>query len=318
MAAEGNNIRRYIYRGEAGEVIPRDGHIIVIVHEGVTVILANAFRGYHNIVELICHEGVEKIEREAFDHCTSLRRVIMPCVEIAEGYAFYYCTALTDVECNKLEIIEEGAFHTCTSLRSINLTSVEMVEQWAFCDCTALTDAKFGNKLRRIEERAFIDCRSLERITIPLKDGLITHDAIFQGCENLKHVDLVRGALHETIDALLLEVWRNDMNEEIESINQILPNADAGYYDEDDVEDDAGGKALVIRRWIRSVLLKINHYKTEHQRVLNEAGSTLLHHALPHDIVMNNVLPFLVLPSHTFEVEDNEEDDSDDEDEIEE
>ena len=67
MAAEGNNIRRYIYRGEAGEVIPRDGHnIIVTVHEGVTVILARAFRGYRNIVELICNEGVEKIERYAF------------------------------------------------------------------------------------------------------------------------------------------------------------------------------------------------------------------------------------------------------------
>ena len=47
MAAEGNNIRRYIYRGDTeGEVIPRDGHIIVIVHEGVTVILArHSFEG---------------------------------------------------------------------------------------------------------------------------------------------------------------------------------------------------------------------------------------------------------------------------------
>ena len=43
MATEGNNnIRRYIYRGEEGEVIPRDGQkIIVIVQEDVTVILAD-------------------------------------------------------------------------------------------------------------------------------------------------------------------------------------------------------------------------------------------------------------------------------------
>ena len=42
MAAVGNNnIRRYIYRGEEGEVIPRDGQIIVVVHKDVTVILAD-------------------------------------------------------------------------------------------------------------------------------------------------------------------------------------------------------------------------------------------------------------------------------------
>ena len=108
------------------------------------------------------------------------------------------------------------------------------------------------------------------------------------------------------------------MNEEIESINQILPNADAGYYDEDEDEEEEGEKAQAIRRWIRSVLDKKNRFQAEHQRYVTEAGSTLLHHALPHDNVMNNVLPFLKLPSHTFEVEDNEEDDSDDEDEMEE
>ncbi len=36
---------------------------------------------------------------------------------------------------------------------------------------------------------------------------------------------------------------------------------------------------------------------------MNEAGSTLCH-ALPHDIVTNNVLSFLVLPLHTFVLDD--------------
>ncbi len=134
----------------------------------------------------------------------------------------------------------------CTSLRSINLPSVEVAEGYAFCDCTDLTDAKFGGKLRRIEGRAFLDCTSLERITIPLKDGLITADDTFKGCDNLKHVDLVEGALHETIDALLLDDWRNDMNEQIGSINQILPNTCGGTYS---IFGDGkeGEKAQVIR-----------------------------------------------------------------------
>eukprot|EP00984_Skeletonema_dohrnii_P016066 scaffold7052_cov138-Skeletonema_dohrnii-CCMP3373.AAC.4 len=73
-------------------------------------------------------------------------------------------------------------------------------------------------------------------------------------------------------------------------------------------DDDEGGKARAIRTWIRSVIGKIIHYKAEHQRIVGEAA-TYLQLALPNDIVMKNVLPFLELPSYTFEVELEEEDD---------
>ncbi len=164
MAAEGNNniIRRYIYRGEEGEVIPRDGQIIVIVQEDVTVILAGAFKDHCNIIEVICHEGVEKIEVAAFWSCISLKRAIMPGVKVVEPQAFICCIALTDVECGKLEIIKECAFGGCKSLRSINLLSAEIVKKGAFTYCTALTDVKFSNKLERIEDAAFVNCPSLE------------------------------------------------------------------------------------------------------------------------------------------------------------
>ena len=64
-------------------------------------------------------------------------------------------------------------------------------------------------------------------------------------------------------------------------------------------------KAQVVRRWIRSVLDKMIHYKAVHQRILDEAA-TSLQLALPRDLVMNNVLSFLELPPHTFGVEDRE------------
>ena len=183
----------------------------------------------------------------------------MPGVKIVEKWAFNFAP-LTDVECGKLEIIEQAAFGRCSSLTSMNLPSARIVGSFQFNRCRALVDATFGNTLERIEEEVFMDCKSLERISIPFKDGLITDD-IFQGCGNLKHVDLVEGELHETISALHLEEWRNDMNEEIDSINQILPDARA----------DSGQKSQVIQRWIGSVMRKIIHYKAEHQRVLSEA-----------------------------------------------
>mmetsp|Transcript_13129 Transcript_13129/g.16730 ORF Transcript_13129/g.16730 Transcript_13129/m.16730 type:complete len:110 (-) Transcript_13129:29-358(-) len=102
------------------------------------------------------------------------------------------------------------------------------------------------------------------------------------------------------------------MYEEINSINQILPTTPAG-----DVIVDMGGKALAIRMWIRSVLRKIIQYKAQHQHVLEEAATTLKL-ALPQDIVMKNVIPFLELPSFTFEVGDHEDEEDDSEEEEEE
>ena len=167
---------------------------------------------------------------------------------------------------------------------------------------------KFSIKLERIEGGAFYSCASLERITIPLKDGIVTSDDIFAECDNLKHVDHVEG-VHEVVASLLMEGWRNDMNDEIDSIKQILPNTPAGDgWDEDEWDEDVG-KAQVIRTWIRSVLRKIVHYQAEHDRLLNEAAATL-QIALPQDIAMSNVLPFLELPSNTFKAEDLEEDET--------
>mmetsp|Transcript_10015 Transcript_10015/g.15172 ORF Transcript_10015/g.15172 Transcript_10015/m.15172 type:complete len:91 (+) Transcript_10015:1-273(+) len=89
------------------------------------------------------------------------------------------------------------------------------------------------------------------------------------------------------------------MNEEIDSINQILPNADAGQFEYGG--DAEGEKAVAIRTWIRSLLGKIVHYKAEHSRLLDEDVAPTLQRFVPQDTVMNSILPFLNLPSYSFE-----------------
>ncbi len=292
-------MRRFIYTGQQA-IPPHESYITV--DKPIKSITAGAFANHSNIVEVICHDEVEKIEQEAFWKCPSLRRVIMPGVEIVEGWAFNECEALTDLECDKLKIIQKGAFLRCKSLRSINLPSARIVMRNVFAECDALEDARFGCKLEKIEEMTFYNCTSLERITIPLKDGMITSDNIFQACDNLINVDLVEGELHETIAFLQLEDWRNDISEEIDSISQILPTAPAGIeiY-------DAGDKAVTIRGWIRSILHKVIHYKVQHQRLLDEEVDSALQLVLPQEIMRSYVLSFLELPSHTFEVDEIEE-----------
>ena len=323
MEAEGGNIVRFTYTGAEGERIPNEATHITI-SEDCTFVRARAFRYHRNIVELVCHNGVKRIKRHAFQNCLKLRRVIMPGVKIVEQHAFYLCRALWDVECGMLEVIKVGAFASCNSLRSINLPFARIVGERVLCGCKALTEVQFGRNLERIEDGAFADCTSLERITIPLKDGLFNEEDTFRGCESLEHVDLVGGEIHQTIAALHFQEWRNDMKEEIDSINRILPNTHPGYYINRYDEDD-GDMAEAIRTWISSVLDKINHYKAEHVRILDEDIATTLQFVLPHDIAMNNVLSFLALPSHIFGVDgenhgfeigdEEEEEDEDDEQE---
>eukprot|EP00985_Skeletonema_marinoi_P023652 scaffold15867_cov222-Skeletonema_marinoi.AAC.1 len=292
MAADG----WYIYNGR--EAVP-PGVTRVRINESLTVIPAEAFNGNPSIEELECHDRVKTVGRWAFRECPSLRVVIMPGVKVVEQYAFYDCEALTDVECDKLERIGESAFVRCQSLGSINLPSAKIVGGRAFYECKALTKVEFGKELKLIEFMAFLRCTSLERITIPLKDGMNIADNTFQRCENLKHVNLVEGeVLRDTIAALLLEGWKIVMKDKIGVINQILPTTPAGGFG-----DDAGGESQAMQSWIRSVLGKIVQYKAQHRSLLNEAATTL-QLASPNDVVLENVLPFLKLPSYTFEGED--------------
>eukprot|EP00985_Skeletonema_marinoi_P012489 scaffold6039_cov80-Skeletonema_marinoi.AAC.1 len=152
MAARGDGIiRRYNYTG--GEVVPHDVTHVTI-DASVTIIPEGAFEEHPNIEEVYLHAKIEKIGEGAFSGCPSLRRVIMP----------GECEALMYVEC---------AFNGCESLRDINLLTAKIVVSDTFYNCKALTEVKFGSKLERIEGMAISYCDSLERITIPLKDGLI-------------------------------------------------------------------------------------------------------------------------------------------------
>ena len=160
----------------------------------VRVIPERAFFEHPNIVEVICHQHIEQIEKCAFQKCRSLRRVVMPGVKVVEMDATDECRALTDVECGKLEIIKEFAFTDCKSLSSIDLQSVTNVERAAFWRC-GLVDVKFGSKLERINENVFGSCTSLKRITLPLKDGVLTSANTFYSCHSLEQVDLVEGAV---------------------------------------------------------------------------------------------------------------------------
>ncbi len=259
----------FVYTGGDQEV-PRDVKRVRIA-ENVDTIFAETFRDCEQLIEVEGHTKIKKIERDAFHNCPSLRRVTkMTGLKEIEKHAFSCCSALSDIDFDKLEFIGDYAFCYCKSLESIHMPSIRRVGACAFAHCTmrrALTDIVFGQNLERIEECAFHDGTALRRIAIPLKDNLIIESNVFSCCENLSRVDTLAGGIHKTISSLHLKSWRDEIQEEIDSINQTLPNIRAFE------------KARAIQQWITRVLGRIEHYKSEHQMLLKEA-TTLLELAL--------------------------------------
>ncbi len=220
------------------------------------------------------HNGIEIIEEGAFDECGRLRGIKLLGVRVIGEMAFCNCHALESVEFgNKLETIGSNSF-ACTSLRSIKLPKVRDIGYAAFQHCGKLTEAELSEDLDTIEGRAFYTCPRLTRIAMPLKGNLLGNQ-VFSGCGNLSLVHLV-GGIHKTISSLLLESWKNEMNDETDRINRDLPNR-AGY-----------NKTATIRQWIERVLQRIEHFKREHYALLKE-DMTQLELALWDANLPNNV-----------------------------
>jgi hypothetical protein len=261
-AVDGENI--FVYMG-GEQVVPRDvTH--VIVDESVKIIRQRAFRDRRRLASIEMHDEIETIEEEAFFGCISLKGSMrLPGVRVVGRWAFAR-TDLTAVDFgDKLETIGHSAFYYCRSLRSVKMPTVRIIYECAFENCDQLTDVEMP-EVERIGHGAFSYCPLLRRIAIPLKDDIFQGYRVFNMCENLSTVDVV-GGIHKTISSLHMESWRNEMNAEIDRINS-------------DLEDTpTNEKTRAIQQWIRSVLQRIEHYKTEHYMLLKKS-MTLLELAL--------------------------------------
>mmetsp|Transcript_14243 Transcript_14243/g.29071 ORF Transcript_14243/g.29071 Transcript_14243/m.29071 type:complete len:328 (+) Transcript_14243:63-1046(+) len=236
----------------------------VRIDRSVKIIPMDALMDCEQLVYVETHNEMEKIQEQAFYDCRSLRGIKLPgVVEVRLG-AFNNCRAMSDFEfSDKLETIDNYAFHGCHSLRRIKMPSVRTIGEWTFADCKQLTDVELP-AVETIGECAFYGCDNLQRIAIPLKDNLFSPNHYqeynqFKKCDNLTTVDLVGvEGIHSTISSLLMGTWGDEILQEIDRINQDLPNTPVWE------------QTNVISLWIRSVINRVEHYKAEHNRLLKE------------------------------------------------
>ncbi len=283
-----NNV--FLYMG-GDQVVPRNVRYVRI-HKSVKIIRPGAFSECDQLVWVEMHDGVEIIEKGGFAGCYSLRRIKLTGVRVIGRMAFDTCTALEDVEFgDKLEIIDWHAFICCYSLRHINIPKVRVIEHYAFSNCKQLIDVDLSEDLEIIKGGAFGNCPRLRRIALPLKsiifqndhdedtedglgvfyepeyvrdEGFLVASSSGWGSPELSRVDLVGAAgIHKTISSLHLQSWRNEINDDIDRINRVLPNTPISE------------KTATIQQWMERVLQRIEHYKLEHYSLLEKATSQL-------------------------------------------
>eukprot|EP00986_Skeletonema_menzelii_P010979 scaffold5509_cov152-Skeletonema_menzelii.AAC.2 len=236
------------------------------IHKSVKIVPRGAFQYRRQLIYVEFHDDIEIIEELAFYDCISLKGSIkLLGVKIVKESAFHHCYGVTDVEFgDELQTIEEYAFISCRALKHIKMPSVRTIGKGAFYGCAKLSDVECGEELETLQAGAFDYCPKLKRIALPLKDIMIERD-VFNYCPMLTTVDMV-GGIHNTVASLHLESWRNEMMDEINRINQVLPTI-------------TGDKTPKIQQWMESIICRLDHHKAEHNRLLKEA-TTLLELAL--------------------------------------
>jgi hypothetical protein len=186
----------FVYHGQENENedVPQDV-IHIQVHPSVMMIRQKAFFQQSLLMSVELHDGIKVINKEAFEYCRSLRKILFPpSVRAIKDFAFYYCSESTTVILNDgLEEIGKYAFNECASLVRIDIPpTVRAIKYRAFASCSGLTTAILNDGLEEIDERVFADCISLVRIDIPLSVRVIKKWA-FEDCSELTTVILNDG-----------------------------------------------------------------------------------------------------------------------------
>lgn len=162
-----------------------------VLPDSVKTIGECAFAKNRTITNVQFSKNLTKIEKSAFEDCSSLENVILPDSVVSVGErAFRNCEVLDKVVLSKkLTKISKSCFEKCGHLREIVIPStVRVIEEGSFKNCPLLENVTFEKGLQEIQEFAFENCTNIKRVVFPetLKE---IASAVFGNCYSLTRVE---------------------------------------------------------------------------------------------------------------------------------
>ena len=170
----------------------------IVISEGVTSVIANAFSGCERLTEVQFPDSLKKIGDSAFSGCTNLSEINYP-VSLEQvtpsgstiGGVFQKCPIGSIIVPEGITKITSYLFEGASGLEEIILPdSVKSIDNRAFAS-SGLKKIKIGSKLENIGAYAFSGCKQLMEIQLPDCVKTIGYCA-FSGCASLSKINYPR------------------------------------------------------------------------------------------------------------------------------
>ena len=171
----------------------------IVISEGVTSVIANAFSGCEWLTEVQFPDSLKKIGYSAFWNCSSLSKINYPkgLEEVTsylynDGKVFYNCPIKSVTVPEGVTKIPSYLFNNANQLESIELSdSVKDIGVASFSN-SGLKSIKLGSSLATIGANAFSGCEQLAEIQFPDSLKKIGYSA-FWNCSSLSEINYPKG-----------------------------------------------------------------------------------------------------------------------------
>lgn len=156
-------------------------------------ILSNCFQDCINLESIDC-STIQYIGTNAFFGCCKLQGVDLSSARLICASAFCDCRELRSVKLgNSLNTLGNGIFNNCESLVSVELPdSLVFMGHSCFERCISLRQVEIPKNVTSVGSWCFSGCKSLEKVIFPKKLDFCYWSTWFNGCHNLKEIDISR------------------------------------------------------------------------------------------------------------------------------
>ena len=147
----------------------------VTIPEGMQRIEKGAFQGNEKVKRIIMPNSINFIGPRAFADCPNLQEVVFSeNLQVLGQNAFRNCSQLTQVNIpSHVKILYPGTFDGNTSLDSISLSEdLEYLSADAFSNCDNVKEVNISG-VKRVDYNAFIEKTGITKITIDGQEFMI-------------------------------------------------------------------------------------------------------------------------------------------------